>query len=128
MLENNHSTLYQSDYYKRTSQMIKDAGTPEELKEFEKLFSLANTIYIESKKCIEFTPKNSKSYNYAVTKRSETITSILKQNPEVYEILDHASTLEERLHPNATRTAIASAAYVCMKHLEDLKKKNTQIR
>ena len=128
MLENNHLTLYESDYYKRMTQFLIDTGNDKGREEFEKIFALANTLYIESKKCIEFTPKNRKSYNYAVTKRSELIASILKKHPESYQELDNARILEERLHPNAVRTAICSAVYVCMQHLDDLKNKNTPSR
>ena len=127
MLDNNYLNLYQSDFYKKEVDFFKSNNDTKGLLNFEQRFSLANTIYTESKKCIGFIGETPNEQAMMITGNNDTITTILSSDQSIYEILRDAEGIEKTTKPSKKLTALEAAIRVCEKHLENIKQNNNRM-
>jgi hypothetical protein len=125
MLDNDYLNLYQSDFYKKEVNFFNSNNDTEGLENFEQSFSLANTLYTESKKCIGFTDTDPKYAAMTVSGNNDIITTILSSDQSIFEILRDAEGIERTVKPSKNMTSLEAAIKVCEKHLEKIKQDST---
>lgn len=126
MLANNYSNLYQTAFYKQKVEFFKSNNDPQGLENFEAMFSLANTLYTESKNCIGITNVDPKEAAMMVIRYSAIIMTILSSDKSIFEILRDAEDIEEIVKPSKKLTYMQAAIRVCKEHLEKIKNNDSK--
>lgn len=125
MLENQYSSLYESGFYKVMVKNLKNAGKYKKFGEFERVFALANFLYLESEKCINFVGDD-RNMSLWISGNSKLISAILSNDSNAFEMLKRVGEFEKVNKPCDRTTRIEAAIKVCDAHAHDLSKSVTR--